>query len=166
MISQRYTLRNALLMGVFSLPLVVGCNQEGIQNPGGGVGGNSTVPERGRGTTPSPSTPGPGDMRTSTGTGTVDSGSDATTRSATSDIRPGTGSSMGTGTSPSERNGSASTPSPRSESVNPSGNADKAVGANHVETRPGSAGNSGTTSGLGTGDNSSGGTASKGLGPQ
>ena len=163
MVTQRYSFRTVLLMGVVSLPFVAGCNRDAFQNPGGGVGGNATVPDRGGGLTPSPVTPAPSDLRTSKGTGGMGSSSDATTRTGTTpDVRPGTGSSAGTGTSPVEHHGSAPATTPRSSGMNPSGNAEKSTGSNNTEPRSGAAGNSGTTSGSGTGNSSSGGTTSKG----
>ncbi len=77
MVTQRYPSRTALLMGVVSLTFVAGCNRDTFQNPGGGVGGNATLPYCGSGLTPSPVTPGPGDIRTSTGTGNMGTSSDA-----------------------------------------------------------------------------------------
>lgn len=175
MIRQRCTFRSVLVPGLLSLSLMAGCGQEGDENPGGGVGGTGTVPDRSRGVTPSPVTPGPGDMGTKTGTKPLsphpESGADATTRTGThSDVHPGTGSSVGTGSSPSEPTGA--TPAPRSDqgtgSTGAKAPAAPAAGsdADHNETRSGSAGNSGTTSGSGTGNGTSGGTTSKGPGPQ
>jgi hypothetical protein len=93
-------------------------------------------------------------MRTSTGTMDPGSGADATTRTGTqSDVRPGTGTSAGAGTSPSERNGSASVSSSRANDVEPAGDTSTAAGLDHAESKSGSSGNSGTTSGSGTGNN-------------
>ena len=48
MITVRASLQKALVMGVLGLPMMTGCNQQDVQEPGGGVGGTGTVPDRSR----------------------------------------------------------------------------------------------------------------------